>query len=132
MSLPADCSACVFHVASECRRHAPGPSIEPFEQALWPLTLNTQRCGEGSTDSKPVHCERCIHWVRSEGKPSPPTSTSEHYWDQLGVGAHREDRSHTGLCTRFAPGPGVTHMPVEWRATYRFDRCGDGMCIDEE
>jgi hypothetical protein len=131
VSLPSSCAVCVFHVAKQCRRHAPGPGIDPLERAAWPHTLDAQRCGEGADDGKIVRCEQCIHWLQPDGKPlAPPAFSTVGYWSSQGATGDNEWWGHAGYCTRWAPSPGSGRPPhVEWRVTYRSDCCGDGQSM---
>jgi hypothetical protein len=126
VTLPSSCATCIFHVAKECRRHAPGPGFEPLERSVWPQTLDSQRCGEGSEGGKLIRCEQCIHWYQPDGKPMRPPVATFGYWGRQGGLTDEEWWGHAGFCTRYAPSPGSARLPVEWRVTYRSDCCGDG------
>jgi hypothetical protein len=131
MTLPANCGACTMHIAMLCRRHAPSPSLgmgTQGQKVAWPETRDTDRCGDGSTDTPPVHCEHCVHWFQADGKPlDPPSGGGSGFW-AVQADEKREWWAHSGYCTRHAPSPALGELRAAyWKVTNgKLDGCGDG------
>lgn len=100
---------------------------------MWPITENTQKCGEGSTTKSPVRCKDCIHWWTPDGQPlgkPQDGGVQAAYWSTYAASQEDDPAWWDGakLCTRYACSPTTEEHPrmIHLATHGEKDCCGDG------